>query len=114
MTTWEAYEKHISKRIDELLEEINLLDETEPGGLVVINKELKSKKRLQTKINTLLEEFKDEEKINGTDPDCKIMQGRQGAHAAYNVQATTDEAHGLIVSLEGNNSSNDLNQLSLQ
>jgi len=114
LATWEAYEKHISKHIDELLEEINLLDETEPGGLVVINKELKSKKRLQTKINTLLEEFKDEEKINGTDPDCKIMQGRQGAHAAYNVQATTDEAHGLIVSLEGNNSSNDLNQLSLQ
>ena len=114
LATWEAYEKHISKHIDELLEEINLLDETEPDGLVVINKELKSKKRLQTKINTLLEEFKDEEKINGTDPDCKIMRGRQGAHAAYNVQATTDEAHGLIVSLEGNNSSNDLNQLSLQ
>lgn len=86
----------------------------EPSGLVVINKELKSKKRLQIKINTLLEEFKDEEKINGTDSDCKIMQGRQGAHAGYNVQATTDEAHGLIVSLEGNNSANDLNQLSLQ
>jgi transposase len=114
LATWEAYEKHISKRIDELLEEINLLDETEPGGLVVINKELKSKKRLQTKINTLLEEFKDEEKINGTDTDCKIMQSRQGAHAGYNVQATTDEAHGLIVSLEGNNSSNDLNQLTIQ
>ena len=114
LATWESYEKHVSKRIDELLEEIDLLDKTEPGSLVVINKELKSKKRLQTKINTLLAEFKDEEKVNGTDPDCKIMQSRQGAHASYNVQATTDEAHGLIVSLEGNNSSNDLNQLSLQ
>lgn len=114
LATWEAYEKHISKRIDDLLEEVSLLDETESGSIVLVNKELKSKKRLQTKINTLLEEFKDAEKVNGTDPDCKIMQGRQGAHAGYNVQATTDETHGLIVSLEGNNSANDLNQLSLQ
>jgi len=111
---WERYEKHIIQRIDHLLEESKSIDEKESASLISIDKELKSKKRLKAKINSLLKEFKDEKRVNGTDPQCSIMKGRQGSHASYNVQSTTDEAHGLIVSLEGTNSGNDLNELTKQ
>lgn len=111
---WERYKKHISQRIDELLEQSKSIDEKESESLISIDKELSSQKKLRNKITNLLNEFKEEERVNGTDPECKIMKGRQGSHAGYNVQSTTDEAHGLIVSLEGSNSRNDLNELSKQ
>lgn len=111
---WEKYKEHIARRIDELLEESNSIDKNESESLISINKELRNQKQLRNKITSLLDEFKDEERVNGTDPQCKIMKGRQGSHAGYNVQSTTDESHGLIVSLEGTASGNDLNELSKQ
>ncbi|MFT4850787.1 MAG: hypothetical protein ACI83B_003347 [Sediminicola sp.] len=36
------------------------------------------------------------------------MKARQGSHASFNVQSTTDDTRGLIASLEGRQSSNDL------
>jgi len=114
LAKWERYKEHIEKRIDELLEESKSIDENETESLVTINKELRSKKNLKTKISNLLIDFKDEERVNGADPDCRILKGRQGSHAGYNVQATMDEAHGLIVTLDGTQAGNDLNQLSPQ
>ena len=38
------------------------------------------------------------------------FKGRQGSHAGYNGQITTDEKHGLIVNSDIINESNDLNQ----
>lgn len=111
---WEHYKIHIEKRIDELLEESKSIDENEVESLININKELISKENLKKKINTLLVDFKDEERVNGTDPECRILKGRQGSHAGYNVQSTTDEAHGLIVTLDGTQAANDLSQLSTQ
>ncbi len=114
LENWEYNEQHISQRIDQLLEEVKSIDEKETESLISIGKELKSQNQLKNKITSLLKEFKDEKQVNGTDPESKIMKGRQGSHPSYNVQSTTDEAHGLIVSLEGNNSGNDLNELNNQ
>ena len=114
LETWSNNKEHVTKRIDSLLSEINSIDETETQSLVSMNKELKSQRTLKKKITKLLDEFKGEEKVNGTDPECKIMNGRQGSHAGYNVQATMDGANGLIVSLEGSDSRNDMGELSTQ
>ena len=111
---WAHYQKDVELRIETLLKEAERIDQVESESLVSINKELRSKQKLQAKITTLLEAFKEEEKINGTDPQSKIMKGRQGSHAGFNVQATTDESYGLIVTLEGTRSPNDLNQLTPQ
>ena len=112
--TWEKYRSHIEERITKLLEECNKIDEIEKENLVKIDKELRSKKKLKTKINQLLQDIDGEEKINGTDSDCKIMKGRQGSHAGYNSQIVTDDAQGLIVTTDVTTSKNDLNQLKTQ
>jgi len=112
--TWEKYRSHIEQRITKLLEECEHTDESEKENLVSINKELRSKKKLKTKIDQLLQEIEGDKNINGTDPDCKIMKGRQGSHAGYNCQIVTDQSHGLIVSTDVTASNNDLNQLNSQ
>lgn len=122
---WTNYKHHVEANIDRLLEESNSIDEADKGSLVKIDKELISSQKLSSKISSLLNEFDNqddaavryssgEKKVNGTDPESKIMKGRQGSHVSYNVQSTTDLENGLIVSLEGTNSSNDLNELSAQ
>ena len=126
---WERYRTHVEKRIEELLEECQKVDETEKESLVKINKELSNRRSLKAKIDQLLTEMepdtetknKDSSKnqrksssINGTDPDCKIMKGRQGSHACYNGQLVTDDEHGLAVSLQASTAMNDLNELSKQ
>lgn len=115
LTTWGKCHKQVERRIEELLEESKKIDEDEEGkeSLVKINKELKSKERLKAKIDQLLGEIKGE-KINGTDPDCQIMKGRQGSHAGYNCQIATDDAHGLVTSTDATTSKNDLNELNKQ
>lgn len=119
--SWESYKEHVEKKIEELLEESQRADETEQESLVQINKELKSQERLKEKIGSLLETIdqdsiskKENRSINGTDPDCQIMKSRQGSHTSYNTQMGTDEANGLIVSIEATGAQNDLNQLSRQ
>jgi transposase len=112
--TWEKYRCHIEENISSLLEECQKVDDKEKENLVAINKELRSKEKLKTKIDELLQDIEGEEKINGTDPDCKIMKGRQGSHAGYNGQIVVDEAYGLIVTTDVTTSKNDLNQLKTQ
>jgi transposase len=114
--TWEKYQGQIETRIEEILNECETIDQSEQESLVKVEKELQSKKKLKSKIEELLQEMKEEdiEKINGTDPDSKIMKSRQGSHSAYNCQIVTDEANGLIVSTDATSEMNDLNQLTDQ
>ncbi|MFT4986019.1 MAG: transposase [Flavobacteriales bacterium] len=123
--TWTNYKKHVEVNIVRLLEESSSIDEADTGSLVKIGKELKSSQKLANKISSLLKEFEKQDdssvrfsnggkRINGTDPDCKILKSRQGSHAAYNVQSTTDLQFGLIVALEGSSSRNDMNELATQ
>lgn len=118
---WERHSKQIEKRIEELLEECQRLDKNEKESLVKVNKELRSKKALKQKIDRFLAEMDDTgknaekgRKINGTDPDSKIMKGHQGSHSSYNNQMSVDQKHGLVVAMQASDASNDLNQLNDQ
>ncbi len=118
---WKKYQKAVEHNIEELIAESQKLDEQETESLVAINKELRNKEKLKTKIAELIKEVdsrdspqEGQNKINGTDPDCRLMKGRQGTHAGYNAQIVTDDSNGLIVSGDVTASNNDLNQLEKQ
>lgn len=113
---WEQELKRIDKRIDDLLQECDQIDERESGNLVKLEKDLASREKRKQKIQKVLEQLDQEDlqKINGTDPDCVNYKSRQGSHAGYNVQITSDEKHGLIVGADVVSESNDSNQFSNQ
>lgn len=90
----------VDGRIEELLNECNKIDEQETGRLIKIKDELKNKEKLKSKINELVNQINSDKSINLTDPDCRIMKGRQGSHAAYNGQIVVDDTNGLIVSAQ--------------
>ena len=71
----------VEKRIDELIDECERVDLYESESLVKMQKELRSKKKLKTKIDEIIGEIKQDKSRNGTDSDCKIMRGREGSHA---------------------------------
>lgn len=113
---WEAHLEQVQSRIVELLEEAETLDQTEEGSLVELSKDLASQDKLQDKIKSLLKKMNEQDlsKINGTDPESINFRGRQGSHSGYNAQVTVDEKHGLIVSTDVVNESNDLKQFTNQ
>lgn len=113
---WEQNLDAVDRRIAELLAECDEADETETGSLVEARKELKDKQKLRRKIESLLDQMKQEDlkKINGTDTDCVNFKGRQGSHAGYNTQITVDEKNGLIISADVVKESNDTDQFSNQ
>lgn len=114
--TWEKVKVHVEEGIDSLLKDCDKIDSEEPKSLIKMDKELKSKEKLKLKIESLLTEMNDKskDKINGTDPNCKIMRGRQGSHAGYNGQIVVDEKHGLIAGTEVNAEVTDANQMERQ
>ncbi|RLD23358.1 MAG: IS1182 family transposase [Bacteroidetes bacterium] len=112
--SWEKIRKGVEQQIDIILDECERIDNEETESLVKVKKELKSQTRLKAKIDTILKALNEEEKINGTDPDSKIMNSRQGSHAGYNGQIVVDEKNGLIVSMDITSDANDLNQMEKQ
>ena len=111
---WHKIADRVDKRIDQLLKECESTDHMESEDLVKMDKELHSQNHLKAKIVHLLEEFKDEDKINATDNDSRIMHSHQGSHSSYNSQIVVDEQHGLIVSSDVTSEQNDLNQMNRQ
>ncbi len=115
------YEKQLTefdRRIDQLLDECDVLDQQEEhlDSFVSMKKELTKTGKLKRQVQTILEEFKktDREKINQTDPDCAIMRSVQGSHASYNIQSVVDDKNGFIVNTEAVSDRNDLNQFARQ
>jgi len=117
------YEKRlveIDERIEKILEESEVIDEREKqlGSLVKMSKEYRDSKRLKEKIENILKEFDkkpDYKEINETDTDAKIMRDKNKRfEAGYNVQAVTDDKHGLIVSVDVVSEGNDVKQFSRQ
>jgi len=115
------YEKQLTefdRRIDQLLDECDVLDQQEEhlDSFVSMKKELAKTEKLKRQVQTILEEFKetDREKINQTDPDCAIMRSVQGSHASYNIQSVVDDKNGFIVHTEAVSDKNDLNQFARQ
>ncbi len=112
----EKYLLEIDNKINKLLEECEQVDNEECGSLVELEKDLHDEAKLKAKVENLLNKMEEENlsKINTTDTDISNMKGRQGSHSSYNGQIVTDELHGLIVSSDVVNDSNDLNQFSKQ
>jgi transposase len=115
------YEQHLSeidRRIEQLVEESEKIDEMEESqkSWVEMEHELTQKKQLKDKVQEALKAMKEtgRDQINLTDPDCALMHGIQGSHASYNVQSVVDEKHGLIVHVEAVNETSDVNQFAQQ
>lgn len=115
------YEQHLSeidRRIEQLVEECEKIDETEEGqkSWVDMEDELTQKQHLKERIQAALKTMKEtgQEKINLTDADCAIMHSIQGSHASYNMQSVVDDKHGLIVHAEAVKETSDLNQFAQQ
>ena len=119
--------KRIDKNIDRILKECQRIDnkENKKGSLVKLKEELSSKEKRKAKIEEFLAQYKEleenERAINGekvkvveTDPESKVMKGRDGIHPSYNVQSVVDDKNGLIVNMEATDSKNDCRQLSAQ
>ena len=108
----------IDKRIDELLSECEAIDqqESDQGSHVKLKKELSDKQALRTKVQSVMEELKNEnvKSKNTTDPDCSNMRSAQGTHAAHNVQQVVDDKNGLIVHVDTTGESNDSQQFANQ
>lgn len=120
------YEEHLAevdKRIDELLEECERIDEKEKeqGSWIKLEKELVENEEYRTRIREMLNRFKKEEEkgkrpktINQTDPESALMRSVQGSHASYNVQSVVDEKHSLIVHVDAVSETSDVNQFAHQ
>lgn len=52
-----------------------------------------------------------EKQISLTDPEARLMKGRQGHHVSYNVQIAVDSKHKLVADFAVTNEGNDLNCL---
>jgi len=115
---YEEQLKEIDRRIEELMQECETVDQQEEhlGSFVAMDKELATTEKLRSTIESVLAEFKKTErkKINQTDPDCANMRSIQGKHASYNVQSVVDDKNGLIVHAGVVNDATDQNQFARQ
>lgn len=109
----------LDRRIAELLSACETADqeESDQSSLVHLDERLANRKAIQSRIRSVLERLKAEEKhsLNTTDGDCVRLHSRQGSHAGYSGQIVVDDAHGLIVNsdvvAENNDSKQFANQL---
>lgn len=114
----EEYIQEIEKAIEQIVDESESIDakEQEERSLIKLKEEVHDKAKLINQMKDVLNTMKaqNKESINLTDEESVKAKGRQGTHAAYNVQSTVDGKHGLIVHAEAVSQSNDFNQLSVQ
>jgi len=106
--------KHIDERISDILAQCDAIDEAEQGSLVTMDKELKDQKTLKAKIKGILQELKEEESFNTTDPECTGIKKGKNFYAGFNFQSTVDKKKGLILSVDVVSQNNDLNQFASQ
>lgn len=113
---WERALADVDKRIDDILEETDRIDDAESDSLVQLSEDLKDESRRKETIEALIKKAESEElaKINATDSEAVNVSGRQGTHAGFNSQIVVDERNGLIASADVTNGYNDLGQFSNQ
>ena len=109
----------MDKKIDELISEAEALDRDEEyqPSLVKVSEELRDVQARKERVKEVMEELQMDgaKSLNTVDRDCVVVHGRQGSHAGYNAQVVVDDKHGLIVSGEiAEMSNNDLGQFSSQ
>jgi transposase len=115
------YEQHlleIDRRIEQLVEECEKIDEMEEGqkSWVAMDRELTQQKQLKERMQEALKTSKKtgRAEVNLTDPDCALMHSIQGSHASYNVQSVVDDKNGFIVHAEAVQAATDVNQFATQ
>ncbi len=110
--------KKIDTRIEAILSECEQVDKDEQGqsSLVSMKEELKDRKALKSKVETVLKRLAEgnQKSLNTTDSECTKVKSIQGTHAGYNVQSVVDEKHGFIVSTDVVSENNDRNQFAEQ
>jgi transposase len=106
--------KHIDERISDILAQCDAIDQAEQGSLVTMDEELKDQKTLKAKIKGILQELKEEESFNTTDPECTRIKKGKNFYAGFNFQSTVDKKKGLILSVDVVSENNDLNQFASQ
>ncbi len=109
--------KRTDEHIERILKECENVDASESEDTSLVNHpELQDAEALKAKVQAIAEALKKSNKpvLNTTDPDCRHMQGRQGTHAAYNVQRVVDDKNSLIVQSDAVDDGNDRHQLANQ
>ncbi len=108
----------IEQRIDVLLAECEKIDgnESNNGSYVKMQAELHAQEKLQSKIQSAMEEFdkQDKKHISSTDKDSIMVKNSTGYFMGYNSQSVTDDKHGLIVHNEIVDEPTDFRQLDQQ
>jgi transposase len=109
----------MDKKIDKLISEAEALDKAEESqpSLVKVSEELRDVQVRKERVKEILEELNRDgvKSLNTVDRDCVVVHGRQGSHAGYNAQVVVDDEHGLIVSGDiAEMSNNDLGQFTSQ
>jgi transposase len=89
----------------------------------MIRAQQRARRERQQRLGSALQEFdrlagkeggseKSQERVSTTDPQARIMKQKDGGFApSYNVQISTDAAHGVIVGVEATQAGNDFDQL---
>jgi len=109
----------LDKKIDELIKEAEALDKAEEAqpSLVKLSEELCDVRARKERVKEVIKELNRNgiKSLNMVDKDCVVVHGRQGSHAGYNAQIVVDDKHGLVVSSDiAEMSNNDLGQFSAQ
>lgn len=119
--TKETLEKELKKiddKINQLIDECTKIDKQEESekSHVQIKQEIENNQDLAERVKGYMKELESSGKanINTTDPDSVKAKMRQGIHSCHNLQVSTDEKYGLIVSADAVSQNNDFGQLSEQ
>lgn len=109
--------KEIEDKVEQYFSDLEENDQKEAGITQPSAEEIKKKidllKDRKNKYQKLLKELKesDETQVSLTDPDSRAMVNNQRVEVSYNVQATVDAKHKLILDHEVTNEVLDRNQL---
>jgi transposase len=108
----------IDRRIESLLKECDHIDQTEQAqpSLIKMGQELQNQAQLKSKIQSILQELKQNNKTatNTTDPESGRFRKGGPVEAAYNCQIVVDDKHGLIVQNDVTSENNDARQFGPQ
>lgn len=107
----------IEEKIEQYMAALQAEDEVESNESEVSADELQAKIAALQEQQLVYEGIKEqlvesgEKQISLTDPEARLMKGRQGRHVSYNVQIAVDSKHKLVTDFGVTNEGNDLNCL---
>lgn len=107
----------IEEKIEQYLAALQAADESDSNEREASSAELAAKIAALQEQRLAYEGLKEQlaesgdKQISLTDPDARLMKGRQGQHVSYNVQIAVDSKHKLVADYAVTNEGNDLNCL---